>query len=84
MLVVYLCNLNGNRLFNFAEVFRSCVGRVCDDYGYEVSGMHGSQAGRLSFVLGVVQPPPLRLITTLHIVEMFQFRQKRLLVDLLH
>ncbi|OLQ15649.1 hypothetical protein AK812_SmicGene38 [Symbiodinium microadriaticum] len=24
-------------------VFRSCVGRVCDNCGYEVSGMHGSQ-----------------------------------------
>ena len=39
------------------------MGRVCDNCGYEVSGMHGSQAERLGFVLGVVETPPIRLLT---------------------
>jgi len=42
-----LAGLEVDAMFDYpaaaGQVFRSCVGRVCDDYGYEVSGMHGSQ-----------------------------------------
>ncbi|CAE7585364.1 unnamed protein product [Symbiodinium sp. CCMP2456] len=42
-----LAGLEVDAMFDYpagaGQVFRSCVGKVCDNYGYEVSGMHGSQ-----------------------------------------